>query len=230
MVNKLASRSSDWPPGEDRRRAFGQYTAAVGKAMHAWGNLHEILGQLFVVVTRAERSIALAIWYSTESCEAQRRMLSAAVKANTKIILRNGDFKWFFDQCNELSQRYYDVTNAPSSLYLGNYNDGNAILAVSYIYGHPRANNLSGRKLLVEFDLCERYCETLALFAAKMERSLASSGDDSWPHRPRPPTSGLKKIKRIHQLCESTSPVSRSPRAAQSMKVLRSVDDKGEIK
>ena len=196
MVTKLTSRSSDWPSGEDRKKAFAEYTVEVGRVMHAWSYLHEILSQLFVVATRAERSIALAIWYSTESCEAQRRMLSAAVKANTKIVSRHGDFKWLFDQCNQLSQRYYDATNTPSSLYLGTHIGGNEILAVSYIYGHPRANNLSGRKLLVEFDWCERYCETLALFAAKMERSLSSSGDDSWPDRPRPPTSGLNKKKR----------------------------------
>lgn len=193
MAAKSASHSSDWPSGEDRKGVFEQYTLAVGKVTHTWNYLHEKLGQLFVVVTGAERSIALAIWYSAGSDEAQRNMLSAAVKASRKLIPRNGDFEWLFDQCNELSQRRDDAIRAPCSIYLGGTDDGSAILGVSYLYGRPQAKNLSGKKLLVEFDWCERYTEMLTIFVARVESCLSSSGDYPWPDRPQSPRPGLKE-------------------------------------
>jgi hypothetical protein len=62
------------PPTEEQvRAAFEAYTLAVGKVAHAWNYLQEKLGQLFAVITGADRAIALAVWYSTDNDRAQWR-------------------------------------------------------------------------------------------------------------------------------------------------------------
>ena len=63
------------PTDEQIRAAFEAYTLAVGKVAHAWNYLHEKLGQLFAVITGADREIALAIWYSTDSDRTPPNML-----------------------------------------------------------------------------------------------------------------------------------------------------------
>jgi len=70
-----------WPTLEEATAAFEEYALAVGKVAYAWNYLHERLGELFVVVSGAKQSVALAIWYSTKSDRTQRDMLRAAVNA-----------------------------------------------------------------------------------------------------------------------------------------------------
>ena len=83
MANKPPEPSIvKWPTDSEAKTAFKSYTLALGKVAHAWNYLHEKLGQLFVVITGAERDMALAIWYSTDSDGTQRKMLEAAVAVN----------------------------------------------------------------------------------------------------------------------------------------------------
>jgi hypothetical protein len=88
-----------WPTDNERKAAFEAYAAAVGKVAHAWNYLHEQLGKLFLVISGAEREVALAIWYSVKSDRAQRDMLRAAVNAtNSKrsreVTKAPDDLKW----------------------------------------------------------------------------------------------------------------------------------------
>jgi hypothetical protein len=53
----------------------------VGTPAFAWNFLHERLARLFIIVSGAERHIALAIWYSTDSDRTQQGMLRVAIEA-----------------------------------------------------------------------------------------------------------------------------------------------------
>ena len=186
-----------WPSDEERKAAFEAYTLAVGKVAHAWNYLHEKLGQLFVVVSGADRKIALAIWYSTDSDRAQRLMLRAAVAASGKdrwpsALLAPDDLKWLLDRADELAEQRNNVIHAPCSLYISPGTPVRSELGASFLHGHPRARKLMGKKLLVEFDWCERFAETLSDFTQRVETGLAFSERYPWPERPRLPTRGLK--------------------------------------
>ena len=192
-AGNIASRDDRRLSSDDRKSAFEAYTLAFGKISHACNYLNEQLSQMFVTVTGLDRAIALAIWYSTDNDNIQRSMLGAAARANVKFNFKGDDLKWLLDRCEELSQRCRDATNTPSSQYIGNGNNNSAVIGVSYIYGHPRAKNLMGNKLLEEFDWCERYAFALSVFAAEAESSLSSNGQYPWPNRPQAPVPRLKK-------------------------------------
>lgn len=203
-ISKIAPRNDNRRSGDERRKAFEDYTLAVGKITHACNYLNEQLSQLFVTITGIDRATSLAIWYSTESDKIQRNMLSAAMRASNKFNFKIDDLKWLLDRCEELSLRCIDSVNTPSSQYLGNGDNSSAITGVSYIYGHPRAKNLIGRKLLDEFDWCERYAFALSVFTAEAESSLSSNGRYPWPNRPQAPVPRLKKDRLTQNMLKKT--------------------------
>lgn len=141
------------PTDAETKRAFEEYSLAVGKVSHAWNYLQERLGLLFRLVSGAPHEIASAVWYSVESDRSQRNMLSAAAGANTKLSEKYPDLvpdlKWLVDRCGELSQRRNDAIHAPCSLYI--HGEKGAEVGSFFLFGHPRAKNLKGKKLLTEF-------------------------------------------------------------------------------
>ena len=84
---------------------------------HEWNHLHEKLGELFAVVIDAERVVALAIWYSTESDRAQRKMLKAAVNANPArwkaFPKATDDLKWLLDRTEEVAEHRNNAVHPP---------------------------------------------------------------------------------------------------------------------
>ena len=186
-----------WPSDEETRAAFEAYTLALGKVAHAWNYLHEKLGQLFVVISGADRNIALAIWYSTNSDRTQREMLRAAVAATSvdrwKTLPKAQEhLTWLLDRADELAEQRNNAIHAPCSLYIGGGENGGAEMGAAFFYGHPRARKLMGKKLLVEFDWCERYAETLSRFTKKLETAIAFAGQYPWPDLPSKPARKAK--------------------------------------
>jgi hypothetical protein len=166
------------PTDEETKSAFEVYTLALGKVAHAWNYLHEKLAQLFCVITESERAISLAIWYSTTNERAQRDMLKAAVAAVNlerweKLPKAKEDLKWCLDKVDVLAGHRNNAVHAPCSLYIGGGNDGGSEMGAAFFQGHPRAKELQGKKVLIEFDWCERYAETLTRFAQKLESAIA---------------------------------------------------------
>jgi hypothetical protein len=187
-----------WPTDEETRRAFEAYTLALGKVAHAWNYLHEKLARLFCVITGAEPAISLAIWYSTTNERAQRDMLKAAIAAVnverwTNLPQATEDLAWLLDKSHSLAGLRNNAIHAPCSLYIGGGNDGASEMGAAFFQGHPRAKELQGKKIIIEFDWCERYAETLTRFAQHLESAIADPGRHAWPSRPslpdRPATS-----------------------------------------
>jgi hypothetical protein len=210
-MNELEKRSSAPPRrptlGEAVDTAFEEYQLAVGKVAHAWNVLHESLGVLFVTVSAAdmfrawvEPRVALAIWYAAKSDRIQRDMLRAAVNANPgrweKVPKALDDLKWLLDRCDELAERRNDAVHAPCSIYIGGNHPpemGPAYFAAQ----NPRAKSLStknlmGKQLLVEFDWCERYAQTLCEFIRRLGNSIGNPNRYPWPDRPSKPTRKAK--------------------------------------
>lgn len=185
------------PTDEETEAAFEAYTLALGKVAHAWNYLHEKLAQLFCAITESERAISLAIWYSTTNERAQRDMLKAAVAAVKlerweKLPKAKEDLKWCLNKVDELAGHRNNAVHAPCSLYVGGGNDGSSEMGAAFFQGHPRAKELQGKKVLIEFDWCERYAETLTRFAQKLESAIAYPGRYSWPNRPSLPSRPAK--------------------------------------
>jgi hypothetical protein len=210
-MNELEKRPSAPPRrptlGEAVETAFGEYQLAVGKVAHAWNVLHESLGVLFVTVTAADKvpawaepRVALAIWYAAKSDRVQRDMLRAAVNANSgrweRLPKALDDLKWLLDRCDELAEHRNNAVHAPCAVYIGG-NDPPEMGPAYFAAQNPRAKNLSaknlmGKQLLVEFDWCERYAQTLREFIQRLENSIGLPDRYPWPDRPSKPTRKTK--------------------------------------
>ena len=71
---------------------------------------------------------------------------------------------------------------ARRSLYLGG---SVSEMGASYFNGNPRAKNLVGKELLVEFAWCEGYAETLSRFAEMLANEVAFPDRFQWPEQPK---------------------------------------------
>ncbi len=198
MVTLQQPRIVKVPTDEQIKVAFEAYTLAVGKVAHAWNYLHERLGQLFALLTGADRGIALAVWYSTDNDRAQRKMLRAAIAAAApqrwaSIPKAVTDLTWLLDRADEVSEHRNNAIHAPSSLYIGGSEDGGSEMGASYFHGNPRAKKLIGKRLISEFDWCERFTETLSRFAQATESAIAFPSQYPWPALPRKPVRNGKE-------------------------------------
>lgn len=187
-----------WPSDEEMKIAFETYAVAVGKVAHAWNFLHERLGRLFVIVTGADRAIALAIWYSTESDRTKQKMLKDAVTASAderwmpQLPKAKTDLLWLADRVISLTENRNNAIHAPCELIM----DWSKVapdrygplfgMAASYHSGHDRAQKLRGKEILVEFDWCERWAEELSRFTERAESALISD-TYPWPDKPAKP-------------------------------------------
>ena len=117
MSEDQSSRIVHFPTDEEIRTAFEAYTLAVGKVAYAWNFLLERLGRLFVVVTDMDRTVAFAVWYSTENDRAQQKMLLAAIVATaaerwTRHPTAKEDLKWLLDRAIELGEDRNNAVHA----------------------------------------------------------------------------------------------------------------------
>jgi hypothetical protein len=191
--NDPPRRTVRMPTEEERETAFAAYALAVGRVAYAWNFLHGALGQLFVLVNGAERQIALAVWYSTESDRGQRRMLQAAAEASTDdrwpiAVKAKGDIEWMVKETNKLAEHRNTAVHAAAALHVGV--DG-VEMGPNFWNGSPRAARLLGKKLLAEFEWCEQCVREMTWFVNKAETALAFPETYPWPERPdlpKPPS------------------------------------------
>jgi hypothetical protein len=130
-----------------------------------------------------------AVWYSTFSDRSQRQMLEAAI-ANwaeyhwqSHPIHAKKDLIWLLRRADELGNRRDDAIHAPAILYT---DVQGTEMAAPPLSGHRRAQNLRGKRLLIEFDWRERYVEELSRFTMAATNALAYP-DYTWPDKPQPP-------------------------------------------
>jgi hypothetical protein len=179
-----------WPTDKQARAEFEAYTCAVGKVAHAWNYLHEKLGALFALLVNApDRNVIAAVWYSTFSDRSQRLMLEASIKALAAYRWQSvpahakEDLLWLMKRANDLGTKRDDAIHAPAILHT---DIRGTEMAASVLSGHRRAQNLRGKRLLIEFDWFERYTEELSRFTVQATNALAYA-DYEWPDKPPVP-------------------------------------------
>jgi hypothetical protein len=167
--------------------AFQPYIIAVGTVMHAWNKLHDSLGQLFVAVSKADRPIALSVWYSISSDQGQRKILKAAIDGNQderwlKLCpTAKVDLQWLLTETQNLSERRNDAAHAPCALAIDN---GDLVVIASFFHGNPRATKLKNVNLIEEFQWCSTRAYALERFAKELETAIHFSANYTWPGRP----------------------------------------------
>jgi hypothetical protein len=195
------------PSDEEIKAAFQRYTDGVGRVVHSWNFLHEKLGQLFLAVFDAEKSVVMSVWYAIDSDRSQRKMLEAATKAKPKVGWPQKDsgepiydyvseILWLLKETDVLANQRNNAIHAPASLYIGDAGENPADMGAWFLYGHPRAKNLMGKKLLDEFLLYEQKAEILAQHCLAINTALSFPKTHGIPHRPLLPTRGQKSTHR----------------------------------
>jgi hypothetical protein len=213
-------RIVSFPTEAEMKAAFEAYALAVGKVAYAWNFLHERLARLFIIASGAERHIALAIWYSTDSDRTQQGMLRAAIEAGgdrwPERPKAKDDLLWLINEANALADQRNNAVHTPASLYAGAPTSGDpAEMGSAFMQGHPRARRLMGKRLIEEFEWCERWAETLSFYAEKCQSSLIFA-QYPWPDKPQRPTRGQKSTHPNPPPRRSrTKSRSRPPRSSQ---------------
>ena len=185
---------------EEMTAAFNDYALALGKVAHAWNYIFERLGAIFVIVAGGDRWIAEGIWHAPDSDRTKLSMLRSSIELSSDdrwphLPTAKADLLWLVERVNNLSDLRNNVIHAPCTM--SSHEDGASMVA-SPLSGHQRAKKLWGREILVEFDWCERWTESLARFTSKAETALMSS-NGPWPDRPGKPDRKTRKSLTIPQ-------------------------------
>src|SRR5665213_1757972 len=111
-----------WPTQKELTAAFELYAVAVGRVAHAWNYLQEKFALLFVEVTGADRTLALAVWYSVSNDRTQRGMLKAAINAGPERKWESAHLSgvrsgllWLLSEAETLGDARNDAIHAPCS-------------------------------------------------------------------------------------------------------------------
>ena len=172
------------------------YKQELGELVFAWNSLHDELAHLFGLVIKIPRvETAFAIWHSTPSDLAQRKMLRNAVEAEfSSKDNRKADLLWLLDKVDYgLSQKRNDAIHAPITIRLDP--EGNVIGVEPTSWSNsPRAKSLGGKDLLRELTWYRMSAVVLCLYVIDVCLALDPSARQPWPHRPLLPNAGEKKI------------------------------------
>jgi len=194
--------------GDPVEKALEGYALAVGKVVRAWNNLQERLGQLFSVILGADYSIAIGVWYSSDSDRTQQSMLRAAIEGIhpdrwPERPKAKEDLRWLITEASKLADHRNNAIHTPVAVWLGGA-PGDEVPAAGVgqrsllgigpvaFRGHPRAQRMTGKRLLDEFDWCEQWTVALSRFAQGVEIALGFGPPHPWPAKPRRPTHGQK--------------------------------------
>jgi hypothetical protein len=184
---------------EEARVAFEVYALAVGKVVHAWNYLHEALGQLLYYVTDPDDGrAALSKWYSIKDDRRQRAMLRAVVlrapedRWPPQALAATEDVIWLLDRADQLADERNDAIHAPVSMVTDCTGMVVHASIAAYVNGHPRARKLWGKRLVVEFERCEKVAGVLSSFAGEAVMALVNERHP-WPARPSLPLRVLEQ-------------------------------------
>jgi hypothetical protein len=178
----------------DTREAIEAYCVAVGLVVYEWNDLHEKLAQLFALIREGDRQETFTEWYAIRSDTRQRERLSCAVAETTsgrwkKSPRAPDDLKWLLDRVDKLANDRNNAIHAPCSLYLRRDGSTEVMAAVrSANAGNPRAKDLDGENLLIEFHWCAAYALRLGQFTGMLSAAMASPDHYEWPERPKIPS------------------------------------------
>jgi hypothetical protein len=138
-------------------------------------------GSFFARLSSSDRETALQAWYSTFNDRWQRDKLRKAIEdvVSWPNPTAKADVVWLLDRADDLAEDRNNAIHAPCCLYV----DGGTVMGAAFFSGNSRAKNLNGKKLIAEFEWCERYTEVLSVFVQKLETGFAFADKYPWPER-----------------------------------------------
>jgi hypothetical protein len=179
------------PSQKELHEAFRPYAVELGYLIYAWNRLHERLAALFFAVgTFENREVAHAIWHSTPSDLAQRKMLRAAAETGLKKDCRaQKEIIWLLDQIDKsLSDKRNNALHTPFMMMVSNLG---ITLDVDWTSLAPRTSKLRGKDLIKEFAWYQEYTDALSAYVQEI-RVFLPRAPEAWPERPLLPHLGQK--------------------------------------
>lgn len=175
---------------------FRPYGEALGFLVYIWNRLHDNLYQLFEAVLQCDPAVTQAIWYSTDSDFAQRKMLHAATKKAGHLSKRAREsILWILDRIDDrLRHDRNNALHSPLSFLHSTDGDAHTMWVESSIWSaSPRAKSLRGKDLLKEFKEYSDFADALSIYADRLQAHIPLHNPPSWPERPQLPHAPRKK-------------------------------------
>lgn len=172
---------------ESVRHLYDDYVMAVGRVVYSWNKLQAVLGELFLAITKIERTMGQAIWHSITSDSAQRNILRVSVKASVDPFFSTDrcpvreDILWILEMADHIASERNDAVHVPFDISI--VDSQLAVVPLSYL-GNPKYGKFDQVAVLEEFAYCEQCADRLRFF---VERALSACQDgrfDAWPGRP----------------------------------------------
>jgi hypothetical protein len=182
-------KGQERPTKKELREAFAPYAESIGYLVYAWNELHDRLCQMFqIMVQSPSPQLAGAVWHSTDSDYAQRKMLRAAVEKTTRVNKsQRGDILWALNKIDAtLRHGRNDAIHAPLAIYHAMAGDGSFTLKIdpNYFSDSPKVWSLHGKDIRHEFDELAELADVLSGYVGDMGVAIFQPGISPWPGRP----------------------------------------------
>ncbi|MBX3348975.1 MAG: hypothetical protein KF747_09525 [Nitrospira sp.] len=172
-----------------------------------WNELHMELSQLFCIAAgMPDMGTGLRIWHSTGNDRAQREFLREALHGDLQHLRRVKEKgKLFADKAKEEIKfilKTVDTISGPRndaihSSYLFKSDGKRITMCADDFFMSPRAKNLSGKDLLVEFQRQRSIATTLSIYSQGIRLALYLVPEPPWPARPKLPTTNKAPQKSV---------------------------------
>lgn len=207
-------------------RSYKPYVLGIGQLALAWNDLHEKLGDIFVVVMEGNTAAdnhdvtyqLAAVWSAASSDRTKREMLKAAVASPR--ALEGGpfpklqdDISWLLGQAMKLEDRRNDIIHAPLFSLV---DPGTNVSLVAQYFAlqvgaevipnlmlqNTRATKLVDKnpkgQMLADFRWCRDSILALRDYASLITLGITVD-QRAWPDRPQMPSRGQKKLVQRRQ-------------------------------
>ena len=168
--------------------------------------MHRNLGVLFALIVRSpSEKMALAIWYSTDSDYAQRKMLHVAVEKATHLSSEQiCGILWAINRIDDsLRHHRNDAMHAPLAFLLGTPENPDAPIISMTADPHspnPRAVSLFKKTGLADLRKYlkeqEELAHVLAAYIAEMGNAIKDPVTHAWPDKPKLPRAHQTKTRK----------------------------------
>lgn len=176
-------------PQQNLSDIFEPYALELGLLVYAWNHLQDDLARLFSLMFGiGNDAAAFAVWHSTPSDLAQRKMLRAAAEVKLAKDRRTLDeIIWLLDKVDHmLSSKRNNAIHAPVVIKTG---IGGATIAPYEMALNPRAAALKDKDIIKELIWYRDTAVELRKFSSALYRAIADD-DEPWPNRPTLPHLG----------------------------------------
>jgi hypothetical protein len=204
------------PPERKRTRDINKYAKEIGSIAILWNQLHDDLANIlgFLLPSKNPHDfIAQAMWYSTTSDHAQRKMLRAAISAHSGVEPEaKKKLTWLLDKVdNFLADKRNDAFHTPFITAVSDDTLSHLLIANHLFTQSPRAKKLRDKDLLKEFKWYANYTSALAMYAKQLERALIAG--KPLPDKPDLPHLGQRWIGRAIRPKNTRKPRQPPPRS-----------------